>query len=126
MLGIIGNQFKKPKGLLGRLISRFMKKGNFFVYEKLFKEIEIRNTDKVFETLSYFDTMNMADKITCKVLASVALKDNICPAECFFATFNRINSKKEICIYPFNEHEGGKSIHEEEKISFIKNELISI
>ena len=43
-------------------------------------------TDLVMDNLSYFDTMNMADRITCPVLASVALKDEICPPLMYFAT----------------------------------------
>lgn len=76
--------------------------------------------EKAYETLSYFDTMNMADKIKCSVFASVALKDNICPAKCYFASYNRITTPKEIRIYPFNGHEGGHSIHMEEKLKFLK------
>lgn len=80
-------------------------------------------TDKVFETLSYFDTMNMADRIKCRVLASVGLKDNVCPAKMYFATYNRIRSPKEIKIYPFNGHEGGGIVHEEYKLRYLKNAL---
>ncbi len=43
--------------------------------------------DRVFETLSYFDTMNMADRITATTIASVALDDIVCPPECYFATY---------------------------------------
>jgi cephalosporin-C deacetylase len=80
-------------------------------------------TDEALRTLSYFDTMNMADKIKCKVLASVALKDEICPAKCYFATYNRIKSEKEIHIYPFNEHEGGMGVQNEIKLKFLRDNL---
>ncbi len=77
-------------------------------------------TDSVMDTLSYFDTMNMADKIKCRVLASVALKDEICPAQMYFATYNRICSEKDIVIYPFNGHEGGGAVHTEVKLGYLK------
>jgi cephalosporin-C deacetylase len=80
-------------------------------------------TDAALKTLSYFDTMNMADKIKCKVLASVALKDTVCPAEMYFATYNRIKSEKRIEIYPFNGHEGGHGIHNEIKLRFLRENL---
>ncbi|MDP4153012.1 MAG: acetylxylan esterase [Bacillota bacterium] len=80
-------------------------------------------TDRVFETLSYFDTMNMADRIKCKVLASVALNDNTCPAKLYFASYNRITSRKEIKIYPFNGHEGAKAVHNEVKLRFLADNL---
>ncbi|GMK38058.1 cephalosporin-C deacetylase [Paenibacillus sp. CCS19] len=76
--------------------------------------------DVVFDTLSYFDTMNMADRITCKVLASVALKDEVCPPEMYYATYNRIQSEKEMVIYPFNGHEGGGSTQTEVKLAYLK------
>lgn len=79
--------------------------------------------DRVFETLSYFDTMNMADRIRCKVFASVGLKDNTAPALYYFATYNRIKSEKEIRIYPFNGHEGGGKIQEELKLRFLRAQL---
>ena len=62
---------------------------------------------QAYETLSYFDTMNMAEWIRCPVLASVALKDTTCPARCYYATYNRITAPKQMDVYPFNGHEGG-------------------
>ncbi len=76
-------------------------------------------TDLVMDNLSYFDTMNMADRITCPVLASVALKDEICPPLMYFATYNRIQAEKEIHIYPFNGHEGGGARHTEVKLAYL-------
>ncbi|MEH7480974.1 acetylxylan esterase [Neobacillus drentensis] len=80
-------------------------------------------TDLVMETLSYFDTMNMADRIKCRVLASVALKDEVCPAQMYFATYNRIYSEKQMEIYPFNGHEGGGSVQTEVKLAFLKRQF---
>ncbi|MBB3110206.1 cephalosporin-C deacetylase [Paenibacillus phyllosphaerae] len=76
-------------------------------------------TDLVMDNLSYVDTMNMADRITCPVLASVALKDETCPAQMYFATYNRITSEKEIVIYPFNGHEGGGARQTEVKLAYL-------
>lgn len=76
--------------------------------------------DAAYKTLSYFDTMNMADRIKCKVLASVALKDNVCPAKCYFASYNRITAPKDIKVYPFNGHEGGHGVHMQEKLKFLR------
>lgn len=77
-------------------------------------------TDLVLDNLSYIDTMNLADRIRCRVLASVALKDEICPAQMYFATYNRIKSEKEIIIYPFNGHEGGGAAHTEYKLAYLR------
>lgn len=72
------------------------------------------------DNLSYFDTMNMADRITCRVLASVALKDETCPPLMYFATYNRIVGEKDIVIYPFNGHEGGGATQTEKKLAYVK------
>lgn len=94
-----------------------------FSYVTDYLKIYPNRIDKVFETLSYFDTMNMADKIKCKVLASVGLRDNTCPAKMYFASYNRIKGPKEIKIYPFNGHDGGGRMHKEYKIRFLKENL---
>ncbi|WP_168120068.1 acetylxylan esterase [Paenibacillus sp. HB172176] len=72
------------------------------------------------DNLTYFDTMNMADRITCRVLASVALKDETCPPLMYFATYNRLACDKDIVVYPFNGHEGGGARQTEEKLSYVK------
>ncbi len=78
---------------------------------------------RVYETLSYFDTMNMAERIRCPVLASVGLMDNVCPAKCYFASYNRIQSPKDIKLYPFNGHEGGHAAHLRCKLEFLRRHM---
>jgi len=56
------------------------------------------------ETLSYFDTMNMAHRIKCPVLMRVGLQDRICPPSTSFATYNRIAGPKEYIVYPDAGH----------------------
>jgi cephalosporin-C deacetylase len=74
---------------------------------------------RAMETLSYFDTMNLADRITCPVFASVALRDTVCPAECYFATYNRILSDKRIEVYPFNGHDGAGHVQMQKKLEAV-------
>jgi cephalosporin-C deacetylase len=54
------------------------------------------------------------------VLASVGLKDNICPAKHYYATYNRITAPKEIEVYPFNGHDGCGNVHMQKKLEFLK------
>lgn len=49
MLRYIGNQFKKPSGLLGRIVSRIMIKGNSHEYDRIIPEMDIRQNDRIFE-----------------------------------------------------------------------------
>jgi cephalosporin-C deacetylase len=61
--------------------------------------------DKVYNTLSYFDGMNLASNIKARSLWSVGLWDEVCPPSTIFAAYNNVKSKKEIKVYPYNRHE---------------------
>lgn len=76
--------------------------------------------EQVLETLSYFDTMNMADRIRCPVFASVALGDDVCPARCYYGSYNRITSEKQITVYPFNGHDGAGNLHMERELAYLR------
>lgn len=78
------------------------------------------NADQVLKTLSYFDTMNMADQIRCPVFASVALGDQVCPARCYYASYNRISGPKQITVYPFNGHDGAGNLHMERELWWVR------
>jgi SAM-dependent methyltransferase len=49
MLRYIGSQFKKPSGLLGRIISLVMIKGNSPEYDRIIPELDIRQNDRILE-----------------------------------------------------------------------------
>jgi len=49
MLSNIGNQFRKPRGFLGRIISKLMIKGNSREYDKLIPILEIQPHDRLLE-----------------------------------------------------------------------------
>ena len=66
--------------------------------------------ERVFETLSYFDGVNLARRATAAGLFSVALMDPICPPSTVYAAFNAFGgADKAIEVYAHNEHEGGQS-----------------
>ncbi|MCS5728221.1 acetylxylan esterase [Herbiconiux moechotypicola] len=64
-------------------------------------------TERVFETLAYFDGMNFAARATAPAYFSVALLDPICPPSTVFASYNHYSGPKQIEVYPFDEHVGG-------------------
>lgn len=59
---------------------------------------------QVMRTLSYFDVLNLTDRLRKPVLMSVGLKDPICMPEAVFAVYNQILVPKEMHVYPFNGH----------------------
>jgi cephalosporin-C deacetylase len=73
-------------------------------------------TERVFRTLSYFDGVNFAARAKSPALFAVALMDTTCPPSTVFAAYNHYAGPKEIEIYPFNDHEGGESIHAERRM----------
>ena len=61
--------------------------------------------DEFFNTLSYIDLQNIVHRIKAKVLMITGLMDEICPPSAQFAAYNKIQSPKEMLIYPDYGHE---------------------
>lgn len=62
---------------------------------------------QMYEFLSYFDTKNLATKVSCPILACSGLEDNICPPHTNIAPFNNAQtsaSKKEYIFYASMGH----------------------
>ena len=76
--------------------------------------------EQVFKTLSYFDGVNFAPRITASALFSVGLMDNVCPPSTVYAAYNHLAGAKQIRVYPYNNHEGGGSFQTHEKIRFLR------
>ncbi len=62
--------------------------------------------DEIFTRLGYIDIQFLAPRIKAKVLMGTGLMDTICPPSTQFAAYNKINSAKEMVIYPDFGHEG--------------------
>ena len=77
--------------------------------------------DTVFNTLSYFDGVNLAVRAKAKTIFSTGLMDQVCPPSTVYATYNHWAGEKDIKVYPYNGHEGGGSYQTVEKLKFIKN-----
>jgi len=76
--------------------------------------------DTVFHTLSYFDGVNFAPRARAKALFSTALMDMTCPPSTVFAAYNHWgNDDKDIRVYPYNQHEGGASMHHGERVALL-------
>jgi cephalosporin-C deacetylase len=76
--------------------------------------------ERVFETLSYFDGVNMAKRADAAALYSVALMDTICPPSTVYAAFNRHETAdKRIEVYTHNGHEGGQAFQFPKQAAFL-------
>lgn len=66
--------------------------------------------ERVFRTLSYFDGVNFARRVSAPALFSVALMDPIVLPSSVFAAYNHVAAAdREIAVYSFNGHEGGQT-----------------
>jgi cephalosporin-C deacetylase len=80
--------------------------------------------ERAFETLRYFDTVNLVPKAKAHALYSVALMDTICPPSTVYASFNAYaGASKKIVSYTFNDHEGGGAFQEREQLEWMEGVL---
>ncbi len=61
---------------------------------------------EIFTRLGYIDVQHLANRIQARVLMATALMDTVCPPSSQFAVYNKINSPKEMVLYPDFGHEG--------------------
>ena len=66
----------------------------------------------VFNTLSYFDAMNLVTNAHCPALISIGMHDPICPPDTIFAMRNHYAGPVTTEIYEYNTHEGGSVAHQ--------------
>ena len=59
---------------------------------------------EVLETLSYFDCLNLVDRITCPTLVDIGKKDQTCPYDTIIPVFERIPGPKALHVYPELTH----------------------
>jgi cephalosporin-C deacetylase len=66
---------------------------------------EERTWESTLKNMSYFDVMNLADRIKCPVMVGIGLQDNICPPSTIFATYNKLAGDKSYRIYQSAQHD---------------------
>ena len=76
------------------------------------------------KNLSYFDSINFAEKISIPVLSAVGLKDTISPPECIFALFNHLKCEKTMEVYPEDDHNAGGEDQFEKAVKWTKETLL--
>ncbi len=61
-------------------------------------------TDEIIRNLAYYDVVNFARHIGCKVYMTWGYNDNVCPPTTSYAVWNTLKCPKEALITPVNEH----------------------
>ena len=77
--------------------------------------------EEMFNTLTYFDNLNLCSWIKARTVITCAMKDACCPPSTIFAVYNHIKAEKYIEIMPYYEH-GLEAVanFEERKLEYIK------
>lgn len=90
-------------------------------YEEIAKFCQVHRdkVDQVFETLAYFDGVNLGARARGRALFSAGLMDEVCPPSTVFAAHNWYGGPKEMVTYRYNHHEGGGAYHDQVKLRFL-------
>lgn len=64
-------------------------------------------TERVFSTLSYFDGVSLARRITAPAWLSAGLMDATCPPSTVYGAYHELAGPKSIALWEYNGHEGG-------------------
>ncbi len=92
--------------------------------DKWLEQKKYRSWSQALRTMSYFDTMNLCERVTCPTIMSIGLQDQICPPTTGFAAFNRIKGTKTHTIYPSRGHGLGKD-HRQHTWRHIKEQFFT-
>ncbi len=76
--------------------------GGYPHFGRKYQGVEL--TQEVIKTLSYYDVVNFARRITAPVYMTWGYNDDVCPPTTSYAVYNTITSPKEALITPIHEH----------------------
>jgi len=84
----------------------------------------VKNKKKqIKDILTYFDALNLSDKIRCPVLATVGFKDTISPPECVFGLFNHLLCEKMIEVYPEEGNSAGGDAQFKKSVAWLVEQI---
>jgi len=76
------------------------------------------DTAAALATLRYFDGVNHAKRATAPALLSTGLRDGIAPPRTVLPAFTAYAGPKQIVLWPYNGHEAGGDLDEENALEF--------
>jgi cephalosporin-C deacetylase len=78
------------------------------------------------DTLRYFDGVNHAKRATAPALLSTGLLDGIAPPETVLPAFGAYGGRKQVVLWPYNGHEAGGDLDEENALEFAAAHLVDV
>ena len=95
-------------------------------YQEIVRYLKVHrdHREQVLHTLSYFDGVNFSRRAHVPALFSVALMDQTCPPSTVYAAYNAYAGRKDISVYPYNDHEGGGAFHQAEQLRWLRSQMM--
>ncbi|WP_223622859.1 acetylxylan esterase [Microbacterium sp. EST19A] len=81
------------------------------------------DTAAALDTLRYFDGVNHAKRATAPAILSTGLRDGITPPASVLPAFTAYGGEKQIVLWPYNGHEAGGDLDEENALEFAATHL---
>lgn len=97
-----------------------------FPFQEIVQFLRVNPTkaEQTFATLDHFDVVNLARRITAPALFSTALMDAVCPPSTVFAAFNEVPGPKEIEVYEWDGHDGGRTFFDVTALEFAARHVL--
>lgn len=100
---------------------------NEYPYREIADYLRYRRdrVEETFRTLSYLDGVNFAARAHAPAMFSVGLMDPVCPPSTVFAAYNHYaGTDKEMCVWTYNEHDGGAAYQTGKHLEWLATTLI--
>lgn len=78
-----------------------------------------RAAERTLNTLDHVDSVNFARRITAPAILSTALMDTVCPPSGVFAAYHAIQGPKQIEVYEWDGHDGGRAHFDIAALEFV-------
>ncbi|HEX8626660.1 MAG TPA: alpha/beta fold hydrolase [Catenuloplanes sp.] len=79
--------------------------------------------DTVLATLDHVDVVHLVPRAAAPALISVALMDQVCPPSTVFAAYHAYAGPKELAVYQWDGHEGGRAHFTQRGLEFAARQL---
>ncbi|WP_311257622.1 acetylxylan esterase [Microbacterium sp. WCS2018Hpa-9] len=83
------------------------------------------DTAVALDTLRYFDGVNHAKRATAPALLSTGLLDGVAPPQTVLPAFTAYGGEKHVVLWPYNGHEAGGDLDEENALEFAATHLLA-
>ncbi|MFC6598770.1 acetylxylan esterase [Kitasatospora paranensis] len=77
--------------------------------------------ERTFATLAHFDGLHLASRASAPALFSVGLMDPVCPPSTVFASYHRYAGHKDIEVWRFADHAGGRSSQQRRQLEWLRD-----